>query len=289
MTTRTAIERGLLALLAALHLTACGNGRQATTPVDASPTRDLDAALPRICDDSEEVRLAIRIEGGGPAAAGMTMLAENGWRFMLVDGRCHAWLLSSHTEPLRELTLSPAQEVALAAALELPNWQALAGPHGGGCPDAPGITYRFGTERVQGSICGLAATDSLKRVNDMFVAQLELLSAAASPVSGDVRYLVLVEASRNDSRPGIEWPLTISIESVVVLRGDEFNYRPGNSRQATGADAERLRGIRSSGAGTGPVYDFTRVLGSDGTTYQLFVRDAVPGEQADGLFPSGTF
>src|SRR3954469_19811967 len=51
------------------------------------------AASVRICDGSSDVRLAIQVGGGGQAAPGQSMLAENGWEFLLVDGSCVGWAL----------------------------------------------------------------------------------------------------------------------------------------------------------------------------------------------------
>lgn len=270
-------------LLAIVGLAAC----------DGGPSVDPTGDPVRICDGGQDVRLAVRMAGGGPSLAGQTMLAENGWQFLLVDGACHASVLRSNNEPLRELTLTAQQEQTLSAALQLSNWQGLVGSHPGGCPDAASISYRFGTARIDGPTCGLDAGDPLETLNASFSVQLEGLYAAGAPAGGDLRYVVLRESgSPRDPRPPAAWPLAVLLESIALPGDASTLYTPGDSRLATGADADALRAIRvnrDAAPGTGVTYSFTRVAGPDGTNYQLYVRDAVPGEQPNGLLPVGTF
>lgn len=60
-----------------------------------------------ICTGGDEIRLAIRIAGGGQAYPGQDMLAQNGWSFLLVDGSCTAWVLQDYAGRLRRAVLTP--------------------------------------------------------------------------------------------------------------------------------------------------------------------------------------
>jgi hypothetical protein len=272
------------ALVGMVLLSGCG--AQKVVPEDGANT-----AAVSICDGSGGVRLAVVIGGGGPAMPGTAMLSENGWRFLLVDGSCVAWILTSDNEPLRTLTVSGVEEQRLASALRLSNWTPFAGRHGGGCADAPGITYRFDRQRIDGAVCGLADDDPIQQLNAAFDTQVEELAATATAVSGDMRYLVLPDPGIGvgGNRATVPWPLDVPIESVALTEQQAFQYMRGGSRRATGVDASRLRAIRTTAlnaaATDGIVYDFTPVAAPNGVLYQLFARDSVPLENDNGLLP----
>jgi len=273
-------------VLVATLLAGCGSG---PTPEAAT------ASTAAICDGSGGVRLAVVVGGGGPAEPGIAMLAENGWRFLLVDGACNAWILTTQDDPLRTLVLSRAQEQRLASQLRLSEWKALEGSHAGGCLDAPGIGYRFDSSRIYGSECGLSPGDPLRDLNTAFDAQIVELASAATPVSGDMRYLLLpdVGPAGGAGRAPVPWPLVVTPESIALSQEQAVQYNPGSSLRATGLDATRLRAIRAmrlnGSSGNGPVNDFAYVVSTGGIVYQLFARDSVPFEMENGLLPAGTF
>lgn len=264
-------------------LAGCGS---AATPEAPS------ARTAAICDGSSGVRLAVVVAGGGPILPGMAMLAENGWSFLLVDGSCNAWILTTHNDPLRTLVLSHDREQRLASQLRLSEWKTLEGSHAGGCPDAPGISYRFDSAPIYGSECGLSPGDPLQDLNTAFNAQIVELAAAATAVSGDMRYLLLPDLGKADgvARTSVPWPLDVPAESVALTQDQAFRYTPGGSLRATGLDASRLRAIRTTmlngSAGNGSVNDFTYVMSTNGNVYQLFARDSVPFEMDNGLLPA---
>lgn len=267
-------------VLAAASLAGCAMG----DPID-------EAATPVICDGSSDIRLAVTTGGGGPVPSGMAMLAENGYESLLVDGSCQTWI-SRYNRPVRTRVLSNEREQTLAAALRLGQWNRFGGTHMGGCADASGISLRFGAQSIRGSACGLPPSDPLSILTTAFEQQIQDLAADATDLAGDVRYLVLRESTPaiGDNRPAVAWPLEVSVASVVFP--DSLGpYVRGDSQLATGEDASRLRSIRTTvtGAGSGPAYDFTPVAGAGGVVYDLYLRDALPQEDADGLLPSGIF
>ena len=280
-------------LFAAMLVFACDDtgSRSRTVPADAGG----DASAISICDGSADIRLAIRIAGGGPGSAGMTMLSENGFRLLLIDGACDAWILNGHNDPLRILSVSRAREQQLIAALRLGHWGEISTFPGGGCADAPAIAYRFADERISGPVCGLANDHPLHTLNEAFAQQVQELYAAGTPVSGKVRYLLIEDngEARLDARRPFIWQLNIPADAVPLSKEEATFYRGGNSQQATGTDAERLRGIRTTTAnGTlpnGTTLDFTTIAGPDNTLYLLYIRDALPFEDDSGLLPPTTF
>ena len=213
------------------------------------------------------------------------MQGENGWQLLIVDGNCHAWALSEVAGHLRQADLDAQGEARLAQELKVETWKDLVPSAGGSCFDAPGLSLRFGDVRRDGPTCGggavwedLAATTS---------AQVIAITETGASVEGDLRYLVIAEAAKEDARPAVTWPLATSLMSLAT---DSVTYTPGHSRAATGDDATALRAIRTIPERTAAnYYGFTRVSDGDGRTYQVYMRDALPFEQENGLVPDGTF
>jgi len=274
-------------------LVACSQSLQAQDMgAQDAGTQDGETTV-ELCNGSSDIRLAFRVGGGGPAAAGQSMLAENGWQFLLVDGTCVAWVLEDSNNRLIRTVLSSDDEAKLAVALQLSDWNRIT-PATGGCPDAPGYSFRFGDQRLSGGDpCGVSGRNVWTELIAAAAEQLHHLAAAGEPWAGDLRYLAIQEETRNDSRPAVGWPLTTSLETIALSPEQAFSYRPGGSRRATGDDASKLRAIRTTAASAmssyGVSYDFTRLAGEDGKTYQLYVRDALPFEGDDGLVPPGVF
>lgn len=249
-----------------------------------------------LCSGSAEVRLAARVAGGGPTPPGTNMLAENGWQFLLVDGSCNAWLLPGDNDELLHLTLSPTQEESLAQALKLGGWGEIAAP-AGGCSDAPDVTFRLDQQRLSGSACGAPPGSAWSDLIVAFHAQLDTLGALATPVGGDLRYLLFEDDGPPgfDRRMSVLWPLPIPPATAAVSSQAAFQYQAGSSRLATASDAAALRAIRTTSkngafaGGGGIVFDYTPVVDARGARYRLFIRDEVPLANGGGLFPVGTF
>jgi hypothetical protein len=231
------------------------------------------------------------------------MLAENGWRFLLVDSSCHAWVLPGDNDELLQLTLSPTQEQDLARGFELEAFARIV-PDPGGCPDGPSVEFRWNGKSLMGPGCGAVAGSAWSGLDLALDAQLASLAAAASPVGGDVRYLLIAEgivkggssANLADVRKPVPWPLLMpAAASVAISTEAAFQYRTGNARLATGTDAATLRSIRTTSkngavpGGGGTVFDYTPVVDAQGNRYRLYLRDEVPFSGPDGLFAIGTF
>jgi len=240
-----------------------------------------------ICTGGDEIRLAIRIAGGGQADPGQDMLAQNGWSFLLVDGSCTAWVLEDYAGRLMRAVLTPADEDALATNLSLSSWDRISVPVGGGCFDAPGITFRFGDRRLGGSACGPSANSAWYQLNEAGNKEISRVAALGSPWEGDVRYLLLEETS-TQGRPGVSWPLASSLKAIGVPSSHLYSYGADAILFATGEDAAKLRALRTLPTSEGAPF-FTRVSDGGGATYQLFVRDALPFEQPGGGVPPGVF
>jgi hypothetical protein len=239
----------------------------------------MPAAAVRLCDGTSGLRLRMSIEGGGQSSPGPAMLAEHGFQFLMVDGSCHAWVLDRTNNATGELVLDAEQERALTAKLRLDQWSTLGVPAGGGCPDAPTAVFILVDQRrLSGPTCGVTSGTAWAELVDAFRAVVTTLRTAATPLRGDVRYLVTEQTagSAGDARQPVPWPLAVPIENVAV--NDIGPYAPGTSVRATGEDAAALRAIRTIGGGSAPSFDYTPTVAATRLRYRLYIRDALPFE-----------
>jgi hypothetical protein len=279
-------------------LAGCGGStstHNGADPSSGNPTGNAVGFYTLICDGSTSVRLAAASGGGGQITGGARMLSENGWQFLIVDGTCHAWVLEREMDPVLELVLSHDQERALSQDLHLADWSNLTGDHNGTCADASGTTYRFDRIRMSGSACGLPGNDPFVAITVGFDAQIKSLSAAATPLSGDLRYLVVPgdNSLMFDNRSPVAWPLAVPLESVWLSSDDPRLASNGQSHRATGDDAALLRAIRTTQAngkrGDGTILESTPVVGANGVPAALYMRDATPFEAENGLITGDVF
>jgi len=156
-------------LLASMAMGACGGSTaQGIADADAGGTA---AITPQLCDGSDSVRFAGRSDGGGPIPPGLSMLAENGWQYLIVNGKCDAWILRDTYSPIHRAKLSADLAQVFARDLSLGGWDRISVP-AGGCPDAGGLSFRFGVERLAGTSCGLDANHPFQKLATQFANQV---------------------------------------------------------------------------------------------------------------------
>jgi hypothetical protein len=253
---------------------------------------DGDQSAP-ICNGDPSVRLAFRFGGGGQVLPGSQVMSENGFQFLLVEGTCRAWFLEDPASDVRTAQLSAVAAQALAADMHLVDWEGLRGEYVRNLCDGPGSLLRFGATRIAIiSVCGGPdRADAVTWLEDAARRSLSAAYATAEPVDGSVRFVLVVEPSDVIWPPHITaaaqpWPLAVAPETLALSIDAAHGYQPGSSRALAPPDAERLRELRRRffAGGGGPLTGgFIPVLGTAGARYQLFVRDAIPLEDATGL------
>lgn len=304
------------------------SGEGTETPVDDrekgavrdagdSPPRevppDLTGVEALLCDGDPGITFAGRMLPTGLTAPGGGVMTENGFRFLLVEGTCRYWVQRGKLERVVTGSLTKPNLEMLRNALDLDNWQALAGDYPIGFPGAPDIAYILGRGGLQtpcGSggatggrggcvhVGGSSATGSadLRSLHMGFAEALEHLYTAGEAVQGDIRYLLVrgkgILPDQVYSAPS-GWPLgdpeDFAIDEAEI---NQTGYMPGTGRLATGEAATQLRQVwqrfidfEVSGRFEGQPPSGSEAIPIEvmGVRYQLFVRDAVPLEEASGL------
>jgi hypothetical protein len=259
---------------------------------DAGPdASDAGPTGPVLCDGTDQIRFAYQVAGGGPVMPGSEVLSENGFVYLLVSGTCHYWALQDVQGAVREGELSAAAAASFTTELRLGMWSDLP-PQGPSCPDAPSAVVRFADDRYElPSPCPAQDAGAGTALADAVRARAQSLHDAGAPVAGSVRFVLVMEgadwstAVRERAAP---WPLAEAAADVALTPGQARMYQRGSSRRASGDEAAALRDVRDASAAadvrqlTG---GFIPVVDGSGGRYQLYVRDAIPPENDQGLLP----
>jgi hypothetical protein len=174
---------------------------------------------------------------------------------------------------------------SLVSLLHVPRWPAWMVTAAPRCADAGTATMRFHGASLTFIPCD--ATGDLLAMQQGVVARLSTLYAAGTPIGGAVRYLLErvpadVTWSSVDTTHAVAWPLAGDPETVATDPGAQAAAL--SLAQVPGADALRTvrrafpADVSSEGA---------PVLGAAGARYRLFVRDAIPLEDASGKVQLG--
>jgi hypothetical protein len=245
------------------------------------------AAGGTLCNGEPSVRLAFQTVGGGQTLPGSRVVIENGFRYLVVTGDCRYWVMKDDELDVHEGTLTPQEAAGVETALRLSEWSSLNAMYARCGADVPSDLLRFDETRV--AISGCIGGEAPKWLVAGLEMSLEKLYAAGTSVEGPTRFLLITEASiwpaLLEARAAL-WPLADDPMTLARTYEEASRYTPGTSQVASSADAGALRKLRrdffASGGGQ---YSggFIPVLGPDGARYQLFARDSIPLEDAQGL------
>jgi hypothetical protein len=253
--------RAALALLVAL--TACG------------------ASGPTVCDDSDDLRLAVRYQPGGALVPGEHVLYDNGASFLFVDGRCtvHVKTGGGRWEDVRRGT---ADDATLVADLQLDQLAEHAGAYAGELADA--ATLRIGFEGAVLTCSGGCTGDDLPEwlidLNAHAAALMTDLQEEATAATLAQRVLVVDQAV--PPTPAFLWPASFDPATIAVLR-DAAATAPATLVE--GADGDALRTLRHDvrDAEFPPGAAYITTDDTQPPSYAAYLRDALPYEDAAGL------
>ena len=315
MTSRSLIFAAILSILAcsSRQLTIDGDrsdaGPSGVDASDAGPgdvtasdvgTGDAgnDAGTVRqpLCDGIEHLRVAVAYVGGGPGARGSTVLSENGYALLAIDGACAYWIAGgwgeepSGTElPVRTGKLSDADARVLEDALQLGDIDA----PGGACasaaaPDAPGrlILTKMTDVICERPLMSAAASMAFNATWTTFASVAPRLWKDGAPVEGPIHVSAVPGSAGPASFTVYPWPLALPLGSFV-LDSSDWSKR-GVSRLVDDPDAARqlrvLRDqyLRDRSAQPGRFGDGLLVT-DQSTTAVIYMRDAIPYEDERGL------
>lgn len=252
-----------LALVLAVVM-GCGGGE----PSDDIDEK-IDALVGQCAGDASTILSSVVRIGGGPVETGAEVLSRNGEYVMLL-GDC-SFVCGSWNGEIYSHTIETSQARQLAREI----YARRADAEDTGCLDAPTEHIDIqGETSVSASSCASAGPTSQW-----------LESCVAAPFAQSVRYtLIEREAPWSAQREAASWPLAIALTSVAT----RASATRGEMHGATGADAAALLALRDR-LHRGDFGQESRFIPIDheGQRYELFVADAHPLEDANGLLPFG--
>lgn len=252
-----------------------------------------DGPTATVCDGSSALRLSFRNIGGGQVLPGSQALSENGFNFLIVDGKCHFWARPGEWADVRQGDLTQTQADTMSAALRLSQWSQLQGDYVDDLCDGPTREYRFGGAKiaVHPGCGGGKNSESVDWLLNASASQLTAIYEAGAPVEGPVR-LVLVAEPADQFWPmwwvenAARWSGSGDPRAIALTYSQASNYQSGTSVLVMPPDADALRSSRRSFLdknGFQLTGGFLPVLGPMDEKYEGFVRDSISIEDAQGL------
>jgi len=243
---------------------------------DGSTTGDAPAAPRRICDGSDDIRLAHWFPVDPTRVPAFTAeLYELGTEFLYVDGHCHYWMQEpvatdrfANWRPYREGQLTAAQETALHDAVSYDDFTAGAPPCMGPLSE-DGSPERLWDGRTVYSCNGILQAPA------GWPMRIEL-AATTAPMTGPMRVMVGQE-SVGPGAPIYPWPLAGAPADYEIDYTASMDF--GLSTLVTDAtEVAALRSLRDRAIAEGiasPGYFYDAIYVVPGGTV-ISMRDEVP-------------
>ena len=277
--------RGLV-VAALVAVVGCGGEQPEDELGEAEETGE---GTPLICDGSQDLRLAWAMDGGGQVHT--EMQRELGFAYLYVRGDCRYWVLPHQGPPTIEVAetrtgvLDEDQAAELAEMLDYANFETLAEaewPQAGG-EDGPTVFAHDGEHMIA---CADTCVGAPAGVETMTTAGseyfLELWEAGEPLVGAPMRIQArFLGGLPVDSVP--VWEGGVDLSAVDTSPDDLLV--PGTSVLVEDSElTSQLRAFRAQhpedSANFAPI-----VVNDQGGAYEVFVRDAIPLEDAQGLIP----
>jgi hypothetical protein len=264
---------------------ADGGGR---TP-DASPPTDAghpDAA-PALCDGELDWRLvALTVPPSPRLEPGSQVVYENGALLILVRGDCELWVSGETPGELRHAMLMPSHASLLARDVQHASWHNYAGTWIGEAFDGPTLVLHDGMAwTVCHQLCvGARLPEELARIRPALEESLPGLRAAATPVSGPVRFMAVQVTPGNEpvGREPFLWNFESPLAEVSLTEGEAIAAPYGSGIVLEDLErADRLRRAWREAQRGG--HSYLAVIDPGGRWYRVYLRDVLPFEDPSGL------
>lgn len=245
-----------------------------------------------LCDNSDGIRLAAQFGGSGRITPGSAVLVQNGFDFLVVDGHCRYWVQERAHGDVREGQLSNEESIQIFGSLRLDEWSSLAKTYQSSLCDGPFHSYRFGSERIVITpACHATRTDMpVEFIRPAIRELITKLHFSGKPVQGAVRFTLVLndeaEYPRTSEafRGAVRWPLESDPRALTVREAANF-YGPFQLAQPPSSACLRKVATMFRVGTVGDKYaGFAPVFAPNGELLRLYVRDAIPIEDQNGIW-----
>jgi hypothetical protein len=215
---------------------------------------------------------------------------DNGAYYLFVDGQCNYWVSnpSQVWEETRVGVIDVETAARLGESLHISIWSDLKGTWSdprGGVYDAPVLIFDDASRAVVcAKLCDAPGVPAaVKEMRDAFPGIAHELWDRGTPIVSSIR-AIAVAGEPAPAVPFVEWPLARPITDF--LRTGNIGFGEGTLEDNV-TSVQALKDLRESfvrGDHGAFVWNILPVK-SGGSYYQLFVRDALPFEDAQGIVP----
>lgn len=230
-----------------------------------------------LCDGSDSIRFLLT-SGGGMVEPEYSFTSPYGSTYLLVTGKCDAYLGGSYMTGIRVATLSEAQAETFASDVHRSEIAAWKDHVDQSCPDAGANTISDGTSFASCSCgCDPGAPEGLEDAQDKAFSWHTTLLTQAGPIAGPVAAAAKADASPAPNVTPVPWPFSWPVTSLP----DPSAGKAG--KRVEGADADKLRELRSEASLGGTYVDFIPVQSSGSERHRVYARDELPDALAAAL------
>jgi hypothetical protein len=264
-------------LTCAAIIVGCNTAREHPRSAESAA----DAAVPLLCDGSDDFRLLINDALSG-ASLGLHPFEYPHNGYLVVDGHCHYIALWNYMLGIRQGDLSDGELSSLENDLALARLASLRSTRSP-CNDSGTLLLATPDANVSAR-CPEFEPNETDRVLSNAAHWEVRLAKAGMPLDGQVTARALRGEPPNHGEQTAAvapWPLARKLSQIPSLLSDDSDFRHPVGAQFEGEEARVLRDLRTSFAtmyiiddvGQGAAY-----VEEDGVTYTLTIRDDLPDD-----------
>lgn len=278
------------AALLSLVASACGGKAPFDPDADLASVGDTPSSEPAtesfspLCDGSDGLVFRAFYEGGGQAFPGHGMQMENGYPSFAVDGQCRYFISGGFDVDKPDARSEGWREGPLDDEIARSLQRSIGGAELSGlddcspyqsAADAPSLVVAS----AQFSITCGGMPNGVRAVTETIREHAAALRARGQALAGDL-YFEIVDGANSDV--ALDWPSTIPLPEVARERVESLR------QVIAAADAAPVRALRErwlQGSAIRTYWDTGIPVRSGERLVRVFLRDAVPHEDASGVLP----
>lgn len=194
-----------------------------------------------------------------------------GAEYLVVTGKCEAYLAGNYMTGIRVATLSEAQAETFASDVhrtEIASWKDHVDES---CPDAGANTISDGTSFASCSCgCDPDAPAGLEEALEKAGTWHTTLLTQAGPIAGPVAAAARADTTPAPNATPVPWPFSWPVSTLP----DPSAGKAG--KRVEGADADKLRELRTEAPLGAPYANYIPVQSSATERHRVYARDELP-------------
>ncbi|MBE7478929.1 MAG: hypothetical protein HS104_02910 [Polyangiaceae bacterium] len=223
-----------------------------------------------LCDGSDSIRFLLT-SGGGYVEPEYSFTSPYGSTYLVVTGKCEAYVAGDYMTGVRVATLSEVQAETFASDVRLSKIASWKDHEDQGCPDAGRNSISDGKSFAWCSCgCDPDAPAGLEAAQDGAFSWHTTLLAQGEPIGGPLAAAANADTSPAPNVTPVPWPLAWPVSSLPATNAGKAGKR------VEGADADELRELRTEATLSGTYLDYIPVQSTGTERHRVYARDELP-------------